>query len=453
MPAKGTPTPPLVGGNSARQNILEGYVFQSGLHKPEHSSILTYKYPQYYLTSLLDRMGASEAVSQTVFSWNILDRTREAGTVSSIAGLGTATVTFEVTEFDFVADNLGYLIPGDIIRSETGALLRITAVGASVTLTNKQLITAVKVGGGNITSAEINNAMKFGHAFNAFGEGSMGPIGRVFLPVEDYNVTTILRRAVSITGTEFTNRTWLGDGSSWYWEVEDITMKEFARDREHLVLFGKLSDSGVKVSRGILDWVINEGVTNGYSKGAGVGEEDIMDHIRQLLVEGGSREYVVLCGSKFLIDTQKALRDYAIGGGVNYGAFGSKMLVGLSFHAYEIVGVKAYFFYYELFDDAAVLPFAGTPTATVADFSDFSLWLDFGTDSGGKRLLTLKHKELDGVSRKFIHKVIGGMMSPGGAGEGFAASSFDGFEVQYLSEIGLEVRNANRMGILAANAA
>lgn len=45
MPAQGFPTPPLVGGNSVRNPILEGYVFQSGISKPEHSSILTFKYP------------------------------------------------------------------------------------------------------------------------------------------------------------------------------------------------------------------------------------------------------------------------------------------------------------------------------------------------------------------------------------------------------------------------
>lgn len=33
MPAQGTPTPPLVGGNSVRSTILEGYVFQSGIHR------------------------------------------------------------------------------------------------------------------------------------------------------------------------------------------------------------------------------------------------------------------------------------------------------------------------------------------------------------------------------------------------------------------------------------
>lgn len=46
MPVQGNPTPPLVGGNAAVDNILSNYAFQAGIHKPEHSGILTYKYPQ-----------------------------------------------------------------------------------------------------------------------------------------------------------------------------------------------------------------------------------------------------------------------------------------------------------------------------------------------------------------------------------------------------------------------
>lgn len=46
MPAQGNPVAPLVGGTSSRSTILQDYVFQSGIHRPEHSNVLTYKYPQ-----------------------------------------------------------------------------------------------------------------------------------------------------------------------------------------------------------------------------------------------------------------------------------------------------------------------------------------------------------------------------------------------------------------------
>jgi hypothetical protein len=46
----------LVSGNTSRDPILSNYVFESGLHDPEWSKILTYKYPQYYLTTMMDSM-------------------------------------------------------------------------------------------------------------------------------------------------------------------------------------------------------------------------------------------------------------------------------------------------------------------------------------------------------------------------------------------------------------
>lgn len=450
MPAQGNPTPPLVGGKSVRSSILEGYVFQSGIHKPEHSNILTYKYPQYYMTSLLDRLGSSEGIANDTFSWNILDRTRESGTTSSVTGNTTATATFEVTEFDFTSTNLGYLVVGDVIRIETGALAKVTAVAASTILSNKQKVTVVKVDGSLWTAAELADGMKFGHVFNAFAEASDAPDGRLFLPTEDYNVLTILRRSFKISGSEFTNRTYIGDGSAWYWEVEDIHMKEFARDREGLVMFGELNASGTKVSRGILDWVTSEGVVNTYASATGVSEADLRGHIQSLLIEGSSNEMLVLCGAKFLADVNVALRDYALAGAISYGAFGNNV-AGLDFQSYKFLGKTIHFAYYELFNDSAMLPYASTPSASKIDFSDFSLWLDLGNDSTGRKLISLKYKELDGYSRKFIHRYEVGMMSPAGDNGGFVSSGFDGFRIHYLSHIGIEVRLANRMGILRAN--
>lgn len=444
MPANGYPTPPLVGGTSARATILENYVFQSGIHDPEHSKILTYKYPQYYLTALLDKLGADEPVAQSVFSWSIMDRTRKSATVSSVVNgtTATATITTDIAS-NTAAGDLGYFIVGDVIRLESGELGRVTAVGEAGGF---QTIDVVRVVGGNWSTSLVLAAMVFGHVFSAFGEASTGPNGRLFLPVEDHNYTQTLRRAVKISGTEFTNRTILGDGKAWYFTVEDIVRKEFAKDRELLVLLGERMGTGVKGTKGILSWVLGEGILNTYASAMGVTESDIQDHIADLLPEGGSNEYLVLCGSTFLKNAQKALKDYAIHGAMNYGTLGKNM-AGLDFAGYQFLGKKIYFAYYELFDDNKVFPFSGTPSSSKINFKDFSLWLDLGSDSAGQKLITLKYKSHGGESRKFIQKMISGMH---GSGEQ-AAHSGDFFEIQWLSEIAVQVRLANRMGILRAN--
>lgn len=450
MPAQGYPTPPLVGGTTARTSIFDGYVFQSGILDIEHSKILTYKYPQYYMTALLDKLNSAEPVARDVFSWNIMDRTRKSATYTALANGTTATATLTL-DIAAASPNLGYFQVGDVVRiGKTGELGRVSAIGISGgfqtidiqrpdgTVWSTTLLPAV-------TSGDV-----IGHVFTAFGEGTNGPDGRLFLPVEDYNYTQIIKKSMKVTGSAMASRTLLGDGKAWYFEVEDILMKEFARDREILVMFGKKADAnGIKWSRGILDWVQTDGISTTYAGTPGVSEADFQLHIERLLPEGGSGEYLALCGSRFLSRAMVALKDYAIHG-VSYGSFGNNM-AGLDFKGYSFAGKTVYFAYYELFDDPAVLP-SVTASSSAINFKDFSLWLDLGTDNAGQKLIKLKYRAHNGIQRKFIHKIIPGMVEFNSTGSegGFAANSFDGVELQLLSEIGVEVRLANRMGILRA---
>lgn len=447
-PGIGYPSSALTSGTTSRATLLESYVFAAGLHEPEHSKILTYKYPQYYLTTLLDKLGADEPVSQSVFSWSTMDRTRKSGTVSSVANgtSATATITTDIVSVTASGD-LGYFIIGDVIRLESGELGRVTAIGESGGF---QTIDVVRVVGGNWSTSLVLAAMVFGHVFSAFGEASTGPNGRLFLPTEEYNYTQIIRRGIKVSGTELTNKTMLGDGKAWYFTVEDIVRKEFAKDRELVVLLGEQASGTVKGTKGILSYISASGIINTYASATGVQEADFQDHIADLLPEGGSNEYLVLCGSTFLKNAMKALKDYAINGAMSFGTLGKNM-AGLDFAGYKFLGKTVYFAYYELFDDPKVFPFSGTPSSSKINFKDFSLWLDLGSDSAGQKLISLKYKAHGGISRKFIQKTIPGMMTFGGGNDGFAAHSGDYVEIQWLSEIAVQVRLANRMGILRAN--
>lgn len=454
MPQPGIQYPSsLSGGTTARASIFENYVFNSGLHDPEYSKLLTYKYPQYYMTALLDRMGSSEPVAQSTFSWSIMDRTRKSATYTAIANGTTATATL-TTDIAAVSPQLGYFQVGDVVRvAKTGALGRVSAIGIAGGF---QTIDVTRPDGSvwsttplpAVTSGDV-----IGHVFSAFEEGSNGPNGRLYLPTEDYNYTQVLRASMKVTGSEMSNRTILGDGKAWYFTNEEIMLKEFARDREILLMFGnRASSGGIKWTRGIYDFVVNGGgILNTYASSPGVSESDLQGHIEDLLPEGGSSELLVLCGSRFLSRVQVALKDYAIHG-QSYGSLGNNM-AGLDFVGYKFAGKTVYFAYYELFDDSAVLPYVGTPSAAAVNFRDFSLWLDMGTDSTGQKLIKLKYKAHGGIQRKFVHKVIPGMMEfdSTGADGGFAANSFDGVEVQVLSEVGVELRLANRHGVLRAN--
>lgn len=450
MPQPGLqyPSAPLVGGNSVREPILQGYVFQSGIHKPEVSSILTYKYPQYYLTSLFDRLGAEEHTDQDVFSWFVMDRTREGSTVLSIDSGATGATAKVTTDFDYTADSKGYLIVGDLIRLESGAIGRVVSTGDSAATPGKQEIDIVVQDGGNWSATTLSATDAFGHISNAFPEASDAPEGRLYLPTEEYNVLQILRRSFSISGTEFTNKTYINNGEAWYFEKEDIEMKELARDKEAAVLFGKLQATGTKSTRGILDFVENFGVVNGYAAATGVTEYDMQEHMKDLLKQNVSNDVICLCGAQFLADAQRSLADYQV---LATGKL-AEGLAGLRFKSYEFLGKTVHFAYYELFDDPKVLPTPvnGIDAVSRADFSNFSLWLDMGTDDANHQLLTLKYKSTMGQSRKFVHTYEAGMASPDGQNGGLRSNGKDQFKINYLIEFGLEFRLPNRSGILRA---
>ena len=87
---------------------------------------------------------------------------------------------------------------------------------------------------------------------------------------------------------------------------------------------------------------------------------------------------------EFLSDVHVALKDYHINGGVSYGAFGSANMVGISLNGYKFMDCTIYFVHYPTFDDAQTLPHTGAATATKINYSNFSLWLNLGSQRGNK---------------------------------------------------------------------
>ena len=449
MPVNGTPTPPLVGGNSVREPILQSYVFQSGIHAPEVSSILTYKFPQYYLTSLLDRLNAEETIEQDVWSWFVMDRTRSGsavnGAVVTGGGTGVTTATIE-TGYAWTATNGGYLIVGDTIRLESGQIARVTATRQGTVVNTVQQVDLVSQSGANWAVA-IATGDTFGHLASAFGEASSAPDGRLYLPTEEYNCIQRIRRSFSISGSEFTNKTYINGGEAWYFEKEDIEMKELARDKEAAIMFGVRNTAEPKSTKGLWEFAIDDGINNGFAAATGVTETDIQDHMKDLLIQNVSNDIYALTGAQFFADAQRALRDYQ----VEDGKLGPKM-AGLDFQSYKFMGKTVHFAYYEMFDDPEVLPApqGGAATASKVDFSNASLWLDMGAENNGKSLITLKYKSNGGNNRKFIHAYEVGMMNPNGENGGLVSSGDDSFKIHYMIECGLEVRLPNRLGILRA---
>jgi hypothetical protein len=440
---------------ATRNPILQGYVFNAQLEKPEVSSFITEKFKdRYKMTTLLNRLGAYKPVSNGVYSWFIQDRQRLSATLGTVAGLPATTFTTTLTDIPADASgNLGYFIVNDLVRTESGAILRVSAVSNSGGV---QQVTFVKVGGGSIAAADAATGEKIGHISNAFEEGSTGPNGRLFLPSESYNYTQTFRRGCKVTGSALTEKTWIND-ESWYWKNEDYTFDEFAYDQELSLMFGvRAADTatGLRTSQGIWDKVVTAGGGQNvsFSSGVGIAESDLQQLITRLNRQAGSSNLLMLCGSEAVTDIQIALKNYFLAGAVDYGAFGGNT-VGLDASTYKFGGKTLTLMHYPLFDDDRALPFVATPTTSKVNFRHVALALDLGDTENGEPLIQTMYRELGGEQRKFIHKVIPGMHGGASADNGgIASNSFDGFEVQIEAEIGWKMLLENQSGALIPNA-
>lgn len=420
----------------------DGFIWGSGISAEEYSELLSYLYPQYLATAMIDKLS-SEAVSSQRFFWAEQNRTRKALKVTAIAGLGTpaanATFTLDTGDVDYVVLN-------DTYRLVTGTIVVVTSFG------NADEINVATLDGSLMTlNDDITANDKIGHIGSNFAEGSSGVGNRTTLPTQRSNQTNILRKNCVVSGTALAVRTYIND-SAWFYTDQETQTAEFAVDRENALMFNQASPEGASIvsGDGIIPSLINEGTNEAYYSGA-LTEADIQSFITTLKKEAPAKEFHVFAGAEYMGDMQSALRDYTQGGSFNIGSGSfeaSGVAAGIDFTEYMFQGTRVKFFHYSRFDDLETLP--NTVAADGAfDFSNFALWLDMTPEiATGKRKITTKYLALGDENRKMKVKTINGMTGS----DAYASNDTDGLTVAMLSEIGVEVRNTNHHGFHAKNA-
>lgn len=451
VPGISFPTSQLNPGSANRGGIdLANHVFLSSLELPDISKVLTVKYPQYYLLSLSEKIaGASVAQGSRVHSWFIQDRTRKGCVASSIANGTTASATITTNiPYDVASGNalFGYFLVGDLIRvndSEENAI--ITAIGNSAD-PGFQTITIARYAGGNWSTTLLPVNATIGHLGSAFAEGSADAGGvRLDMPYEDYNTMQIIRRKLKVSSDMLNQKTWIDD-KSWFFQQEPFFQKEFMRDTEAILMFGKRAlgtSGGTNYTRGLMEYAETSGIQTTYSSAIGVQEADLSNFLKQLYTQNASNDLIVLCGEQFLFDVNHALSDR-----YRQVPLGEKPaeLAGLDFQSYQIGGKRLHFAYYELFSDTSIVP-PSTATSTAKDFRNLGLVLDFGTTDAGERNIQVRYRTGETGDRKMVQKFITGMASPGVQ----ISNSLDGMEIQLLSELMPKVVLPNRLGLIYSN--
>jgi hypothetical protein len=451
--------PGAVTGAVNAGNVNSQYVF-GNIQKPDFSDYITYRFPQYTITTLLNRIGRkSPVVGNDVFSWFEKGKFRNPYTVGSVtAGGGTGASTATLTVASSVSGTP--LLVGDVIRFEFGDLAVVTASTMSSTTASGTL------GINTVDSANFSVAVaanqRFSHVFNIQTEYSDSPSGRVWQETQVNEYLAIMRRAVVCSTTQGSNMKYVKKSDSewsYYYINEMETMQEMAMDREMYILTSKASSTATTgnvfpsggtqrlAGNGIIPKITAGGVVGTYS--SAIAESDLAEQVRLMCLNSSGNEFTVLCGSQAFADAQFALRDYTLNGGISFGTFsGAGIMTGINITQYKFMDKILNFVLYYPFANQALFP---TPVSSGINWDKAMLFLNMGTDDRGNPLINLRYKQdLLGQSLEFRRTVQSGITSPE-SGTGVERSNGkDGFTVDFYSSIGVELRAANNHGLLYA---
>jgi hypothetical protein len=446
--------------NAAPNTIRTGsvdstYVF-GGIQKPDFSDYITYRFPQYTITTLLSRIGRKNpVVGNDVFNWFEKGKFRQSVAVSAVTST-TSGDTAGTVAFAGGSTIQATFLVGDVIRFENDAYAVVTATTGATGSTSSGTL-GLNALGANFGSA-ITVGMKFAHLYNLQAEYSDSPSGRVWQENQVSEYLGILRRSVVCSTTQGSNLKYVKKSDSewsYYYINEMETMQEMAMDREMYILAAKSNGSattgnvmsGRLGGNGILQRVITNGVVGTYS--SAIAETDLAEQVRLMCLNSSGNEFTVLCGSSAYADAQFALRDYTLNGGISFGVFsGDGIMTGLNITKYKFMDKILNFVLYYPFANEALFP---APATSGINWDKAMLFLNMGTDDRGNPLINLRYKQdLLGQSLEFRRTVQEGITTPE-AGSGAArANGKDGFTVDFYSSIGVELRAANNHGLLYA---
>jgi hypothetical protein len=449
--------PGAVAGAVNAGSVNSQYVF-GNIQKPDFSDYITYRFPQYTITTLLNRIGRKNpVVGNDVFSWFEKGKFRNPYTVTGtvVSGAGGANT------FDVSGSVSGTpLLTGDVIRFEGGDLAVVTSSTVTSTTGGGSLGVTI-INGANATVA-VAAGQRFSHVFNIQQEYSDSPSGRVWQETQVNEYLAIMRRAVQCSTTQGSNMKYVKKSDSewsYYYINEMETMQEMAMDREMYILTSKASatqttgnvfpTSGQNrlAGNGIIQRVQTSGVVGTYS--SAIAETDLAEQVRLMCLNSSGSEFTVLCGSSAYADAQFALRDYTLNGGISFGVFsGAGIMTGINITQYKFMDKILNFVLYYPFANEALFP---TPANSGINWDKAMLFLNMGTDDRGNPLINLRYKQdLLGQSLEFRRTVQSGITSPE-SGTGVERSNGkDGFTVDFYSSIGVELRGANNHGLLYA---
>ena len=434
--------------------------FINEVNKPDNRTQLIKTFGNQGITGFLQLVGAvkTAGTADEVTWWEEqrLHPTVNFTTSGAVAAAGKV-MTVNITSLDARSP----VRVNDVVLWNNTERAIVTAVSATgITLAN--LVDS------NLTIATTGTPYRLPIIGNLYGQGTDQPTQ--FLEsnvVKRTNPYMIMKEIYKVTGSQATNIGWVDVGGGdyrWFIKGESDTRQRFIDKREMMMLLGQrnvnadttgaFASGTISGSEGYFSAIENRGlVSNGYINDL----TDIDVIITALDRNGAGPEYALYVDRlqdlslDDIVAKGQAGSTTTIGVAAQFGAFNNSpnMAIELGFKSFGRGGYTFHKHDWKLLNEPTLLGTSATSTGAGAGFAGVMIPMATVVDpkTGNREFpLEINYKSTNGVSREMQHWLTGSFM-------GASNSTRDELQFNYLSEIALVTRAANRHVLIRRNPA
>jgi len=357
----------------------ENNIFEASLKKPEFDTVIKELAPRYYITDVLDKIGATGTFSNDEIFWGEEGYFKKNQTVDNVTvTTNTADVTIEETERYFVTQDTISLVSGKQVVV-TNIVSTSPQVITVKTLDNSDLVEADFIDGSNKTLYHIGSQME---------KCGTAPAGRYFAPTKQSAKQTIFTTTADYCVDDTNQMIFIGNTGYWYARNQILKRKEHRVVKQGNILWGNGSDNS---GQGLVPIIFERGTV--ISDSTSVTEDEVMNFINTLALNGADynySEYLCMAGNKYMLAVTKALKAYVVNSNADSRYFNGKAGdFGIVLKTYNINGTIITFMRSSALDEPGAANVSGIP-----DTQNMGLYLNVGENDRG-RGIELLHKKIE----------------------------------------------------------
>lgn len=381
------PTP----GSSTSPHTATGKIDYENLFHSDYvrqnwgDMIINKCYAQYDDVKMLEMLGATGVTEDDKEYWLEQGLTRKQQTIVSATVSGnTAEITILETE--------QYHVTKDEIKLPSGKNVRVK----SIISTTPNVIEVESVDGSPILLAEMPAGDKLFHVGNFLEQCYELPFGRRFFPDKRVAIVTTVGENYQYCESEVSKPMW--NGKYYYFQEQKTNQTQHLKNVLNRLIFGQATNTpmfdGAVSDSGIIQKVLLDGNVGTYT--GAIVEDDIIDYVTQLKENSSLKnEYLVWCGSRFMANVTKALKDYRLDGCCNGSFSANEGTYAFKLTQFDVNGVILTFKECVIFNEPPISSVVGA-----IDYKDAALFVNIGSNNKAKGLELKYKKNVFGVTEK-----------------------------------------------------